>query len=473
MRENESDGAGGWRQPPGRRHPARPTRTRRRAGPLPTRLPRRRATIRTPSLSARRPAPPPIPATSRPDPGTRAVTGARAATEARADTGPGRRRSRRRRARLGRARSPAAASARGGRLLVYVVVAALAASIGAGATVALDHQTRPSGGRGLLQRRPRAAQQRVGQRSLVVAAQPGGRCRRRSIPGLVDIISTLKYNGETAEGTGMIISSSGLVLTNNHVIDGPPRAAPRWSPPRARTLHGPGPRLRRHRRRGAAPARRRLRADPGELRQLRAGPPGHPGARARQRRGPRRGHARPGIINALNRSIQASDEGSNTTENLNHMLQTNARIQQGDSGGALANNAGQVIGMITAANTGSSASPARPAARSASPSRSTARCPSPGRSRRASPAPPCTSACPASSAWRSRRATAPNPQQQAADAGAGRPRRPGARRPGRLPDQQPAAGVPAQVAPVAAGALIVGVLCDTAAPGRRAWCRAT
>jgi S1-C subfamily serine protease len=36
------------------------------------------------------------------------------------------------------------------------------------------------------------------------------------------------------------------------------------------------------------------------------------------------------------------------------MLQTNAKILQGDSGGALANNAGQVIGMITAANTGSS-----------------------------------------------------------------------------------------------------------------------
>src|SRR5262249_61303891 len=51
------------------------------------------------------------------------------------------------------------------------------------------------------------------------------------------------------------------------------------------------------------------------------------------------------------RYIQASDEGSNSTENLKHMLQTNAKIEQGDSGGALANNAGQVIGMITAANT--------------------------------------------------------------------------------------------------------------------------
>jgi S1-C subfamily serine protease len=61
-----------------------------------------------------------------------------------------------------------------------------------------------------------------------------------------------------------------------------------------------------------------------------------------------------GIINALNRSIQASDQGSGTTEDLNHMLQTDAPIRQGDSGGALANNAGQVIGMITAANTSTS-----------------------------------------------------------------------------------------------------------------------
>src|SRR5580658_8015941 len=43
---------------------------------------------------------------------------------------------------------------------------------------------------------------------------------RKVVPGLVDITSTLKYASETAEGTGMILSSSGLVLTNNHVIDG-------------------------------------------------------------------------------------------------------------------------------------------------------------------------------------------------------------------------------------------------------------
>jgi S1-C subfamily serine protease len=67
-----------------------------------------------------------------------------------------------------------------------------------------------------------------------------------------------------------------------------------------------------------------------------------------------------GIINALNRSIQANDQASQSTENLKHMLQTNALIQQGDSGGALANNAGQVIGMITAANNATSSKVAQP-----------------------------------------------------------------------------------------------------------------
>ena len=39
-------------------------------------------------------------------------------------------------------------------------------------------------------------------------------------PGVVDITSTLNYQSETAEGTGMVLNSNGLVLTNNHVING-------------------------------------------------------------------------------------------------------------------------------------------------------------------------------------------------------------------------------------------------------------
>ena len=178
--------------------------------------------------------------------------------------------------------------------------------------------------------------------------------RKKVDPGLVDISSTLRYNSETAEGTGMILSSTGLVLTNNHVID------------------------------GATNVSASLVADAGKKYQARVvgyddtddvallqlvGASGLTtvkfGNSAQVRLGTRvlalgnaegRGGVTPaqGIINALNRSIQASDEGSGSSENLNHMLQTDAPIQQGDSGGALANNAGQVIGMITAANTSTS-----------------------------------------------------------------------------------------------------------------------
>jgi S1-C subfamily serine protease len=57
-----------------------------------------------------------------------------------------------------------------------------------------------------------------------------------------------------------------------------------------------------------------------------------------------------GTITDLDRSIEASDAGAGTTENLHHMLQTNAPIVEGDSGGALAAMDGKVIGMNTAAN---------------------------------------------------------------------------------------------------------------------------
>jgi S1-C subfamily serine protease len=56
------------------------------------------------------------------------------------------------------------------------------------------------------------------------------------------------------------------------------------------------------------------------------------------------------LVTALHRNITASDAGSRTSENLTNMFQTNAPIAEGDSGGALANSAGQVIAMNTAAN---------------------------------------------------------------------------------------------------------------------------
>ena len=39
-------------------------------------------------------------------------------------------------------------------------------------------------------------------------------------PGLVDIVTNLGYQNGEAAGTGMVLTSTGEVLTNNHVING-------------------------------------------------------------------------------------------------------------------------------------------------------------------------------------------------------------------------------------------------------------
>ncbi len=57
-----------------------------------------------------------------------------------------------------------------------------------------------------------------------------------------------------------------------------------------------------------------------------------------------------GSITALNQSITASDDGGGNAENLTGLIEVNAGIQPGDSGGSLVNADGQVIGMDTAAS---------------------------------------------------------------------------------------------------------------------------
>ncbi len=60
-----------------------------------------------------------------------------------------------------------------------------------------------------------------------------------------------------------------------------------------------------------------------------------------------------GSITALDQAITASDSGGGNAENLTGLIETNADIEPGDSGGSLVNTSGQVIGMDTAASTGS------------------------------------------------------------------------------------------------------------------------
>ncbi len=174
-------------------------------------------------------------------------------------------------------------------------------------------------------------------------------------PSVVDITSTLGYQGGTAAGTGMIITSSGEVLTNNHVVEGATNLTVK--------IDGKGPVYK-------AKVIGTDLADDVALIQIK-GVSGLPTVKLGNSSNVRVGQrvvaignalnlpgsptVTAGTISALNRSITAAN--GYTSEHLKGMIQTDAPINPGNSGGPLLNSSGQVIGMNTAAATGTSSQP--------------------------------------------------------------------------------------------------------------------
>jgi S1-C subfamily serine protease len=265
---------------------------------------------------------------------------------------------------------PPPPGSRFGRFLTYVAVAALAAGVGAGAAIALNHtnssssalspqnlspssnsgQQNPLGGNGF-GATPSGQSGNSGGSDSGSGSLKAQALAAKVDPGIVDITSQLKYNSATAAGTGMIISPSGLVLTNNHVIDQATSVSATLvvsgKTYSAKVLgYDATDDVALLQLQGASGLKT---VTLGNSNQVKIGQAvlaiGNAGGR-----GGLPATAQ-GTINALNRTIQASDSGANTTETLHGMLQTNAPIQEGDSGGPLVNSAGKVIGMDTAANT--------------------------------------------------------------------------------------------------------------------------
>ena len=169
-------------------------------------------------------------------------------------------------------------------------------------------------------------------------------------PGLVIINTTLQYNSEQAAGTGIVISADGLVLTNNHVIED--------STSINATDVGNGRTYRAKvvgydqtgdiaviQLQGASGLKT---APVGNSALVKTGAPvvAMGNADGQSAIVPAAGQ-----VTALHQTITASDEGGSiTSETLHGMIEVNADIVSGDSGGPLANASGQVIGIDTAGN---------------------------------------------------------------------------------------------------------------------------
>ena len=172
-------------------------------------------------------------------------------------------------------------------------------------------------------------------------------------PGLVVINSKLQDDGahvSGAAGTGMIISSSGLVLTNNHVIN-----ATNGLTATVVATHKTYPAKWLGYDKGSDIAVIKLEGASGltpvPLGNSAAVKVGDDVVAMGNANGTGRITTVTGAITGLNEAVTASDEGSGeSAEHLTGMLQTNADIIQGDSGGPLVSTAGKVIGMDTASN---------------------------------------------------------------------------------------------------------------------------
>ncbi len=187
-----------------------------------------------------------------------------------------------------------------------------------------------------------------------VSSAPGSPSNIAGIVGrvddaVVDIDVTFAYQHAAGAGTGIVLTPTGEVLTNNHVIDGATSISVTDvgnGKTYAASVVGYDPSgdvavLQLKDATGLATAHL---ADSDSLTVGDAvvgignagGVGGTPSAAG-------------GSVIALNRSISVGDELYATTAHLKGLIEVNADIESGDSGGPLVNGSGSVVGMDTAA----------------------------------------------------------------------------------------------------------------------------
>jgi len=173
--------------------------------------------------------------------------------------------------------------------------------------------------------------------------------------GVVDIDVVLGYQGAKAAATGIVLTSTGEVLTNNHVVDGATSfAVTVVSTGQTYTasvvgydVSGDLAVLQLHGASGLSVARLSTGGTPSVGTAVvgvgnAGGTGGTPSAAA-------------GTVVAVDQSITATDDNGSNAEQLTGLIETDAAIQAGDSGGPLYDASGAVVGVDTAASAGGQA----------------------------------------------------------------------------------------------------------------------
>jgi len=219
-------------------------------------------------------------------------------------------------------------------MLGLTATAIVAAGAGAGAAIGLSNGS-PSGG----------SATSTSQQMLTTS-----QIASRVDPGIVDVTSTLGFQNATAKGTGIVLTSNGEILTNNHVINGATSVnvtdVGNGKTYKATVVgYDESHDIAVLQLSGASGL---TTATTGDSSTVKVGD----GVVALGNAGGAGGTpaVAAGSVTALNQSITASDESSGSSEQLTGLIETNADIQAGDSGGPLVNSHAQVIGIDTAAS---------------------------------------------------------------------------------------------------------------------------
>ena len=169
--------------------------------------------------------------------------------------------------------------------------------------------------------------------------------------GAVVIETNLAYQNAAAAGTGIVLTSSGRILTNNHVIAG--ATTIRVVVPK--TTHTYTARVVGYDTTADVAVLQLQKAShlktvtTGNASSLKLGARvtavGNAGGTGKLT-------SSRGNVTGLHRSITVQGDNG-TTEQLTGLIETNAALQPGDSGGPLLNSAGRVVGIDTAASSSS------------------------------------------------------------------------------------------------------------------------